>query len=164
MTDFTLAPMGRVELDKLIIDTGNAIASIGYSSTTAGPVKDQYDWSFRWIDRRGMGNHGTLIAVPKSSRAKGVWRQAMLHKVAKLTEDDFAKKYLPATKGVPCSLEDKVIDFVYEHGHMLITSEPPVSWRQIKLNLGEEVVDLAKEKGLSFWRLKAAIEVSNKLY
>lgn len=164
MTDFTLAPMGRVELDQLIIDTGNAIASIRYGRTTAGPVKDQYDWSFRWINKRGMDNHGTLIAVPKSARAKGVWRQAMFNKVANLTTPDFAEVYMPVTKGVPCSLEDRVVRFVYEHGHILITSEPPVSWGQIGGNLGKEVIDLAKEKGLSFWRLKAAIEVSNKLY
>lgn len=164
LVDFTLPRLTRDELDNLVLRTGNTIAKIGYTSTTAGQVDDQHDWSFKWVNRKGMGNHGSLVAIPKSGRARKIWRKAILNRVANLTTPEFAKAYTTASKGVQYSLEERVITFVYEHGHMLISSDLPVSWGQAENKFGKETINKAREQGLSFWRLLAATKVATKLY
>ena len=159
-TDFTLN-MSVEEIDRNVLQTGGYLASIAQGYTLRSEVPDVGDWSFKWINTQGCGNHGTLIAIPRSKRTADIIRKGKVNRVKELCGDqDFAELYTTLSKGVQYSLEAKVIVVVYKH-HLQLAGLNPNSWREAEASLGEEVINKIKERGLSFWRLQAAIIMSD---
>lgn len=159
-TDFTLN-YGVDEIDRRVLETGGYLTSISQGYTLRSEVPNVGDWSFKWINTQGCGNHGTLIAIPKSKRTADIVRKGRINAIHKLCGDqDFAELYTDLSKGVQYSLEAKVTVVVYKH-HLQLAGLNPASWREAEASLGEEMIKEIKERGLSFWRLQAAIIMSD---
>lgn len=133
-TTFGASCADQAELDAIAL-RGGVVGSIGYGYTTRGETPaDRHGYGFTWIDKRGMGNHGALVLVPRSQRAAEFIRQG---KVALFMRDfglDYqtADRLYSATRGVQRGLEHDVLaycastlDCVEAWRHA-----PAATWRQ----------------------------------
>lgn len=66
-------------LDDAALRNGGVLTSIGYGYTTsASETRIAHGWRIRWIDRRGMGNHGTAVLLPTDARTRAIWRDGQM--------------------------------------------------------------------------------------
>lgn len=56
---------------------GTPIYSIGYGYTCSGAVPPKGGWKFKWVNTRGMGNHGQLVVVPGDKRTYKIYQAGM---------------------------------------------------------------------------------------
>ena len=71
--------MTTEQIDRIAFEKGGVIGEIGYGYSTRNenlPVIG--DWTAKWINTQGMGNYGTLVLVPLSSRARSVKREGIV--------------------------------------------------------------------------------------
>lgn len=68
------------ELDDAALRNGGVLCSIGYgyAVTEWSRVTERGGWRLRWVDRRGMGNHGTAVLIPTDSRTRALWRDGQM--------------------------------------------------------------------------------------
>jgi hypothetical protein len=91
------------ELNRVALERGGALRSIGYGYALRGksilaPRSD--GWAARWINTRGMGNHGTLVLVgttplTRAFRREGTVREWMR---AGLTREQAERLYETSVK------------------------------------------------------------------
>jgi hypothetical protein len=78
-TDLGARAMSAQDLDAVAQDRAGAIGSIGYGHACRDHSVEDVElpggWRARWIDRRGMGNHGTLVLVPTDARTRALLRE-----------------------------------------------------------------------------------------
>ena len=69
------------ECDKIALEMAGAIYSTGYgfSLPRGGEINEEY--SSKVINSRGMGNHGTIILVGKTPRARRLLRKGKIKKI-----------------------------------------------------------------------------------
>jgi len=115
-TDFGVSQMDRDTLDRIALN-GGTLGAIGYSyATNSVTPPPRHGYGFAWIDRRGMGNHGRLVLVPRSDRAAEYLRQGKV----KIFMEDYDLSYqeadalYSATQGVERGLESAVLDYAIE--------------------------------------------------
>lgn len=78
-TDKGVSNMTAAELDQIALEKGGVVGSIGYGYAVPGEVGElPGGWSARWVDSRGMGNHGTLILMPVTDRARAIAREGKI--------------------------------------------------------------------------------------
>ena len=67
------------ELDQIALD-GGLVKRIAYGYTLRGEVDTDLPggWSARWVDTRGMGNHGDLVLVPTDPRTRAIAREGRI--------------------------------------------------------------------------------------
>jgi hypothetical protein len=64
------------ELDKIAVEQRGLVMSIGYGHACRGELPDElHGYRPRWIDRRGMGNHGSLVLTAVSEHAREMLRR-----------------------------------------------------------------------------------------
>jgi hypothetical protein len=69
-TDMGVSDMTPEHLDAIALQ-GGVVGAIGYSFTCNGSTPaPRHGYGFRWIDRRGMGNHGRLIMQGLTQRTR----------------------------------------------------------------------------------------------
>ena len=83
------------ELDRVALEKGGVLGGIGYGYATLGNIEPKGDWSAQWVNRQGMGNHGTLVLVPLSPRTRALRRRGIIQKwmEAGLTKEQAEKLY-----------------------------------------------------------------------
>jgi len=70
------------ELDTLVLEQRGILASIGdgrYSALDVYPLEGRTfkgGWAVRVVAKRGRGDRGWVVLVPKSRRARHIWRDA----------------------------------------------------------------------------------------
>jgi hypothetical protein len=111
--DADLSAVPVEELDRIAIENGGVVRSIGYGYACRGQVVPSEEWSGRWINRQGMGNHGTLILIPRTTRSRAVWRKGQIRYY-----EGFGIPYYYASRMVdiriPYSHEQGVLDALKE--------------------------------------------------
>ena len=85
---YTAAPSDSVytreELDSAA-EAGRPLCAVGYGfACTDQTPEPQHGWRFRWINRRGMGNHGCLVLLPTDSRTWAIHRRGRLARLREL--------------------------------------------------------------------------------
>jgi hypothetical protein len=73
-TDFGFSKMSLAEI-QVVVEKGGILGSIGYGYSTCGSPEPRHGWRLQWINRQGMGNHGTAVVVPDSIHARKFWRE-----------------------------------------------------------------------------------------
>lgn len=71
-TDLGFSQMSVEDIDKIATEKGGVVGRIGYGFSLPGIIQPNHDWTAKWINSQGMGNHGTLILVPLSERTRGL--------------------------------------------------------------------------------------------
>ena len=60
---------------------GVPVRSIGYGYTCNDPIPPTENWRFLWVNTRGMGNHGDLIALPLTPAARVAYMEGQMRSV-----------------------------------------------------------------------------------
>ena len=84
------------ELNHIALERGGRIWSIAYGYATRGRIEPRADgWSARWINTRGMGNHGTLVLVGTTPLTRAIRREGMIREwiTAGLTREQAERLY-----------------------------------------------------------------------
>jgi hypothetical protein len=72
------------ELNRIALECGGHLVSIGYGYATRGKIENRVDgWSAKWINRGGMGNHGSLVLVGTTPLTRAFRREAALAQMVK---------------------------------------------------------------------------------
>lgn len=159
-TDFTLNKTVD-EIDARVLQTGGKVTAIAQGYTLRCEVPRIGDWTFIWVDTRGEGNRGVLVATPTNKRTADIVRQGRINAIEECVKDvEFAELYTSLSRGVKYALEERVIMVVYNY-HLQLAGLNPASWREAEASLGEEIIKEIKERSLSFWRLQTAIYMSD---
>jgi hypothetical protein len=67
------------ELDEAALRHGGILCSVGYGFGCPEHTDTVYGgWRLRWIDRRGMGNHGTAVLIPTDARTRALYRDGQM--------------------------------------------------------------------------------------
>lgn len=154
----------KQDLDNIALLQAGVVGSIGYGAQTHGSIKDAHGYGFRWVNRKGMGNHGMLVLIAKNAEAANNLR---LGRVAKIMADHgvsstTAVALFDAAKGVKYGMEDSVIAYA------IATQDRMPSWRFFP-GLGKGVWRWMAEfdmpaSDLSAQRLAAVAEILNNLH
>jgi len=74
----------REELDSAA-ETGRPLRAIGYGFETNDETPEpQHGWRFQWINKRGMGNHGSLVLIPTDARTRSIHRRGRLARLREI--------------------------------------------------------------------------------
>ena len=86
------------ELNRVALERGGVLKSIGYGYAVRGksilaPRPD--GWSAKWINTRGMGNHGTLVLVGTTPLTRAIRREGTVREwmCAGLTREQAERLY-----------------------------------------------------------------------
>ena len=115
-TDLGAAALSQTELDEIAL-AGGRVGSVGFGYACTGTLPaERFGYGFRWINTRGMGNHGSLVLVPRSQRAAEYLRQG---RVRQLMADHSlgyqqADTLYSACRGVKYGQEAEVLAYAVE--------------------------------------------------
>jgi hypothetical protein len=157
---FGVEDMSRDDLDKIAL-RGGKIGSIGYGyAQWREEPAPRYGYGFRWINTKGVGNHGDLILVPRSPRAAEFLRTGRVEELMREfgISRILATRLDDARKGVKFGKESAVVKTVLEGTHVNWGSFPGV---------GAGAARWARRwgiEGLSCPRLGAAALIGQRLY
>jgi len=115
-TDLGVSTLSEQELDAIAL-AGGRVGGIGYGFACCGELPaESHGYGFKWIGTKGMGNHGSLVLVPRSTRAAEYLRQG---RVSALMAD-FGLEYgeadslYSACRGVKYGFEQEVVAYAVE--------------------------------------------------
>lgn len=132
--DFGASCSEQAELDAIAL-RGGCMGSIGYGYATRGSApEDRHGYGFRWINSQGMGNHGSLVLIPRSKRAAEFIRNGKVSQFMR----DFGLDYQDAdslysvTRGVRRGLEHGVLAYCVATRDCVAAWQhaPDSSWRE----------------------------------
>ena len=64
------------ELNRIALERAGHLVSIGYGYATRGKIETRVDgWSAKWINRGGMGNHGSLVLAGTTPLTRAIRRE-----------------------------------------------------------------------------------------
>jgi hypothetical protein len=115
-TDLGASALSKQELDQIAL-AGGRIGSIGFGYACAGELPAElHGYGFKWLDTRGMGNHGYLVLTARSQRAAEYLRQG---KVGQFMADlglgyQQADALYSACRGVRHGFEQEVLAYAVE--------------------------------------------------
>ena len=91
-TDMGVSALSKAELDAIALN-GGRVGSVGYGFACCGELPaESHGYGFKWVDTRGMGNHGVLVLTPRSQRAAEYLRQGRVNALMA----DFGLEYAAA--------------------------------------------------------------------
>jgi hypothetical protein len=72
----------RDECDRIAVEHCGVVRSIGYGYACSGTLPERvHDYVPRWVDKRGMGNHGSLVLTAGSPRSRELLRQGWVRRL-----------------------------------------------------------------------------------
>lgn len=70
------------QIEASVRQNGGVLHSFGYGFSMPGGAPEQVgDWAIRLVDRRGMGNHGSFIAVATTPRTLAVQTEVTMRRL-----------------------------------------------------------------------------------
>ena len=91
------------ELDEAALRHGGILCSVGYGYGCPERTDTVYGgWRLKWIDRRGMGNHGTAVLIPTDARTRALYRDGQM---CLFRREGVPERYLPRL--VSCRISRK---------------------------------------------------------
>lgn len=156
------------DLDEAALRNGGILTSLGYGYGCPAHTSDTCGgWRLKWIDRRGMGNHGTAVLIPTDSRTRAIWRDGQMcmfrragvpeRYIARLIECRASRKHellsVIATVLADDTLVRAVLDFGNCGGGMGRGGERECWWRK-----WSPVVDDISLSEPRMWSLQEAVK------
>jgi len=160
-TDLGARDLTQKDLDLIALD-GGVVGSIGYGFAQPDhEIPARHGYGFRWINTKGMGNHGTLILTAKSARAAEYLRTGRIDALMGNHGIDrvLATRIEHARRGVKYGREHAVVQCVIDYAH--------VDWESFP-GVGGGASEWARrwhiDAPLSMPRLEAAAKIGQRLW
>lgn len=114
-TDLNCKNLTHQELNKIALQNQGVVGLIGWGYQLRGELPGNlYGYGFRWVNSKGMGNHGRIILIGISREAKEYLRQGIVlgimedHGLSYAEADNLYTAAIRVRRG----LETEVLDYV----------------------------------------------------
>jgi len=112
-TDMGVSALSKAELDAIALN-GGRVGSVGYGFACCGELPaESHGYGFKWVDTRGMGNHGTLVLTSRSAHAAEYLRQGRVRQLMAAHDLTYAAadSLYSAARGVRHGQEAEVLAY-----------------------------------------------------